>query len=278
MAAVALGCMTYSLFSNTPAPAVSKPFRWRNGLPRTAASPYASKPRRPRVAIVMDDLLYPPARYEVIFHVPVSLNFAVIPGFASSRADAARAHEIGQEVLVHMPMETHRHDMSRYTVRVMRAMNKPEIQLMIERAFHDVPYARGINNHVGSDATSDGRLMDKFMQCYRAVNREHRSERYFLDSRTIGNSRTQPYAREQHIVFYHRDVFLDGQIDPDYIRGQLRLLVTIARAHGSAVGIGHVRKETMEVLARELPKLQTEVEFVHLSDLPAENAVSLAHQ
>jgi polysaccharide deacetylase 2 family uncharacterized protein YibQ len=46
-------------------------------------------------------------------------------------------------------------------------------------------------------------------------------------------------------------VFLDANVDLASIRLQVRKLVELARAHGSAVGIGHPHPETIAVL-REL--------------------------
>ncbi len=231
---------------------------------------------KPKVAIVVDDFMYDPARYATIFAVPVSLNMAVIPGFLHSRANALRAHALGHEVLIHMPMEALQHNMQRYPLKIMRGMSADQMMKTLTKAMDDVPFACGLNNHVGSLATSDKNLMALFMGCYAKATEPLSERRYFLDSRTSGGSQAATVAARLFIASYHRDVFLDGQTDTQYIQEKLHELVLIAKRHGSAIGICHVRPETMAVMARELPRLSHEVEFVHVSSLLPDSGARFA--
>ena len=68
--------------------------------------------------------------------------------------------------------------------------------------------------------------------------------------------------------FVKRDIFLDNQSDAAYIKQQIYKVVARARQHGSAVGIGHDRKTTLEVLRDVMPDVVKEgYRFVYLSDL-----------
>lgn len=65
-------------------------------------------------------------------------------------------------------------------------MSSEEIERIIREAYGKVPYAVGLNNHMGSAMTSNLFGMQKVMQALERYNL------YFLDSVTIGN--TQPCA------------------------------------------------------------------------------------
>ena len=77
----------------------------------------------------------------------------------------------------------------------------------------------------------------------------------FLDSRTTADSVAESTARGVGLRTTFRDVFLDNEISVAAIRARFRELITKARAHGSAVGIGHPYAQTLQVLAEELPQL-----------------------
>jgi len=55
-----------------------------------------------------------------------------------------------------------------------------------------------------------------------------------------------------------RHVFLDNDSDMKKISAQLDELVKMARKQGSALGIGHARPNTLEVLKNEIPGLLAE--------------------
>ena len=115
---------------------------------------------------------------------------------------------------------------------------------------------------MGSRATGDSRVM-------KIIFKELKKRGlYYLDSYVSGDSVCQVIADDIGIPFIKRDVFLDNQSDTQYIRKQLSELKDLARASGSAVGIGHDRKNTLLVLKEEVHKLEDEgFELVFLSDL-----------
>lgn len=68
-------------------------------------------------------------------------------------------------------------------------MSSDEIDRIIRDAYNKVPYAVGLNNHMGSAMTSSLYGMLKVMQALERYNL------YFLDSMTIGNSRAMRAAQ-----------------------------------------------------------------------------------
>jgi len=101
---------------------------------------------------------------------------------------------------------------------------------------------------MGSRATADRRVMTAVL----AVVRERGL--FFVDSRTTLDSVAAAVAREMGIPVAERAVFLDNEDDPAYIAAQVRRLLELARAKGSAVAIGHVQKQTAEVVRSLLPE------------------------
>jgi polysaccharide deacetylase 2 family uncharacterized protein YibQ len=91
---------------------------------------------------------------------------------------------------------------------------------------------------------------------------------YFLDSFVSSGSVAQSLAHQMRLGFAKRDVFLDNESDPGYIKAQLYRLKTKARTLGSAIGIGHDRAVTLEVLSEVMPQLYAEgYRFVLVSEL-----------
>jgi polysaccharide deacetylase 2 family uncharacterized protein YibQ len=89
-----------------------------------------------------------------------------------------------------------------------------------------------------------------------------------LDSLVSSNSVCIQVATEKQVPFAERDIFLDNKLDTSYIRGQLVKLKNKAAARGKAIGIGHDRRATLEVLKEEIPNLEKEgYKFVFISDL-----------
>jgi hypothetical protein len=65
-----------------------------------------------------------------------------------------------------------------------------------------------------------------------------------------------------------RNVFLDNTQDVDAIRKQIRQLAQLASKRGSAIGICHPHKATIQALAAELPVLHKQgITFVYASKL-----------
>lgn len=94
---------------------------------------------------------------------------------------ATKAHNSGHEVLIHLPMAPlSKQPLEKNTLRP--EMSSDEIERIIRSAVNNVPYAVGINNHMGSKMTSNLFGMQKVMQALERYNL------YFLDSVTIGNT------------------------------------------------------------------------------------------
>jgi hypothetical protein len=132
---------------------------------------------------------------------------------------------------------------------ILTSMSDDEIARLTRENIQAVPHAVGVNNHMGSRATSDRRVMT-------SVLRAMPGQLYFIDSRTAAGSVAEAVARELHVPTAARHVFLDDVATEGAVRKQVRELAAAAEKRGVAIGIGHPYPVTMRVLAEELPELR----------------------
>lgn len=219
----------------------------------------------PRIALVIDDLGYEPARDAAWLTVPVKITMAVIPFGPSSRRVAQSAHERGFCVLLHVPMEPEGQVSDRTeTFRLRRGMSGAEMEELLGRMLGDVPFAEGVSNHMGSAFTSDPEAMSLFV----AMLKEHGL--FLLDSLTTHRSVAVASALQAGIPVVRRDLFLDVDPDPDAMRRQWEEALSIAKRKGSAVVICHGRAETLLAVRRFLPDLAAQgIRAVTLAELLA---------
>ena len=218
---------------------------------RFAALTKTSRPVGGSVVIVIDDFGYRNDWVvEGFLQLDSALTFAVIPGHQFSVDIAARAHRNGHEVLVHMPMQAIGPAPGELEYRLKIAMSPTEINNRVRRAFAEMPHAVGMNNHQGSAATGDARMMN-------ALGAELRQQGvFFLDSVTSADSLAMPSMRAAGVAAAQRDLFLDNVDDVQHVVSQIHRLVGMANEQGQAVGIGHVRPNTLLALQQALPQLK----------------------
>ena len=215
----------------------------------------------PRIAIVIDDIGYHAERGLRAIRLPAALTCAVIPLSPHGPRLAREAAKQGCEVIIHMPMAAS-NGQPLDAGGIDTHMATELIQARISEAFDLLPQARGLNNHMGSLATSDPATMDAVMASLA------RHGAFFLDSRTSAQSVGESAARRHGLPTTGRDVFLDNHRDLLAINEQFNQLLRIARRRGHAIAIGHPYPETLEYLERVLPLMpQAGIEIVPVSRL-----------
>ena len=213
------------------------------------------------LAFVVDDAGHNVADAEAYLRFPGKLTLAVLPQLEYSEEVAQRGMQAGQEVILHLPMEPQgSSDPGPGAIRV--GDDEPAVIGLLERHFRSV-VTRGVNNHMGSRATADPRIMDTIMAYLK------RTGRFFLDSRTTADTVAGEAAARHGVPFLSRDVFLDVNVDEATVVSAIDRGMDIACAQGSAILIGHVtNRVVLEVLERRLPEIEhAGFELVHLSEL-----------
>jgi hypothetical protein len=153
--------------------------------------------------------------------------------------------------MLHLPMQPEgasRASPGKGEIRI--GMTGPEVERTLQSDLASVPHAVGVNNHMGSRATADPRLMAAVM---RSLAKHHL---YFVDSRTTAASLALDAARQQGLPAFYRSVFLDDTKTVFYTRGQLRQFRRVLEEQGAALAIGHPYPTTITALAKFLPELE----------------------
>ncbi len=217
-----------------------------------------------RAAIIIDDLGQDLEAARKLLTLPYPITCSVLPHLVHSAATAEEAHRAGHEVMLHLPMEPD--SGARPGPGEIRVGMRPAaVARTIAEDLSSVPYAGGANNHMGSRATTDTRLMTSVIQ----VLAERRL--FFVDSRTTPASIALDVARRQGLPTFYRSAFLDDTETVPYTLGQLREFRRIIEERGAAIAIGHPYPSTLTALARFLPELERD----DIQLLPASQLVRL---
>jgi len=189
--------------------------------------------------------------------LPVPLTMSVLPDVRYGTVIAQEAANAGKGVMLHLPMET-LSGLNPGPGKVTTEMTDAQILAQVQDDLAQVPLAQGVNNHEGSKASADPRVMHDVMDVI-----EKHPGMFFIDSKTNGASVAEQVASSSGIPTAARDVFLDNRADVAYSEAQLREAVSIAKRNGSAIAIGHPRPTTLEAVRDLLPEIQAEgVRFV----------------
>lgn len=221
---------------------------------------YMSLCHSAQLALVIDDFGYREHNEEQIISLSPNITVAVLPNSPNAKKMALLAHKKGNDVIIHLPMAPMgKQPLERDTL--IPSMSEDEIHRIVSEAVEKVPYAIGINNHMGSLMTSDLIGMRKVMKSL-----SHYSL-FFLDSKTIAKSQAIVAAKEYRVATVVRDVFLDDSQDEKSIALQFDLAIKQARKNGSAVAIGHPYPSTVKVLKDKLSHLPDDIQLIKVSTL-----------
>ena len=221
-------------------------------IPEVLDKPIEKKvPMRGIIAIIIDDFGYRNDHISNGFlELPAKLTYAIIPGHDHSQLFSKKAYDAGYEIIVHLPMENIGKTYGEEEYVLMSYFQDDEIKSRINSAFDNLPEAIGLNNHQGSRGTADSRVMTLLAGVIKD------KKKFFIDSRTTSNSLANSTMRRYNVPTNQRDVFLDNDLDEEKIKTQLYKLADVSERKGIAIGIGHVKPQTLNVLKNEIPVLK----------------------
>jgi uncharacterized protein len=242
---------------------VVAPLPARAVQPASRAQP-APKSRggEPKLAIIFDDLGYDRAAADSLLALNFPITISVLPHLPLSTDVAEEAHRRGDEVLLHLPMESEADGAKAEPEELRVGMNAAQVDSALEGMLSTVPFAAGVNNHQGSRATADAALMAELMPALRSRNL------FFVDSRTTAATQAYQQALRAGVPAASRKVFLDDTATREAITKQLEIAARDAARDGSAIAIGHPHPATIETLEQEVPRLESRgIRLVFVSDL-----------
>jgi polysaccharide deacetylase 2 family uncharacterized protein YibQ len=223
------------------------------------------------VAICVDDFgFFDNKLVKGFLELDIPLTISVIPGLKYSTKICGEAAEAGKDILCHLPMEAEKEGWDSGEIPLIRvSMKQAEIEKAVSKALETTPGALGMNNHMGSKATADRAVMRAVLN----VCRERGI--FFFDSVTTPHSVVRSVAKELGVPEASNDMLVDGG-DGD-TRENMRKLLSIAARRGSAIGIVHVKSQTLEDLRWMIDEARKEgIDFTTISQLIRQHSLAMA--
>jgi polysaccharide deacetylase 2 family uncharacterized protein YibQ len=215
----------------------------------------------PSIALIIDDIGYSFSRVRRFLKLEVPITFSILPRLPKSHNLAVEIHSEGHEIMLHQPMEPHNPHCDPGP-GALHVGDRPEtIVKIMEDNISEMPFAVGVNNHMGS----------RFTECCREINEALRVVKnkglFFVDSLTSSRSEAYKVARRLGMVTARRNIFVDNVVGESTVLSQLQRLQIRAMRHGHAVGIGHPFPETARAIRQFLRRVKhDDVSMVHVSD------------
>lgn len=208
--------------------------------------------QNPAIAIIIDDMGNQRSQGMAALELQGAITFAFLPYTPYAEELAEKAHRLGKEVMLHLPMDAYEGN-SLGPGALTLHMTEVRFKQTLTEDLMAIPHVSGVNNHMGSLLTRHPGAMRWMMETL-----QEWPDLYFLDSRTTHYTVAQQMAVEHQVPNTRRDVFLDNLPSPESIEKQFALLLDLARQQGYAVAIGHPYPQTVQVLRRLLENLNRE--------------------
>lgn len=213
-----------------------------------------------KVAIIIDDIGYRQTD-EAVLSLPNSITLSVLPHTPLGETLAQHAHKQGHEIMLHVPMQA----LNGKTLGpggLTNQMNEFEFKQQLDSAFNSVPFAVGVNNHMGSLLTQLDEPMQWLMESLK------QRQGYFIDSVTTRYTRAGSTADTIGIPSLRRQIFLDNDTSTTGLEKQFQQLITLAHQQGRVVAIAHPYPETIDFLNKNLHRLSSQgITLVNASQL-----------
>ena len=217
---------------------------------------------QPRIALIIDDIGHSLSRARHFLDLEVPMTFSILPRLAYSSELAMEIRSQGQEIMLHQPMEPYNSDLNPGPGALYVGDRAEKINRTIEENISTLPYAVGVNNHMGSRFTASQKQINEALRVIKKRNL------FFVDSVTTSHSIAYKSAIRLHMASTYRDIFLDNRPYESYIVSQLHKLKRHALRYGYAIGIGHPFPVTVEAIGRFLGNIKdTGISLVHVSQI-----------
>lgn len=219
------------------------------------ATPIQAAPRGeqppPTIAIIIDDMGHDKVQGERLIQLAQPITLAFLPFRPYTTSLARDAHANGKEIMLHAPM-ANTHHIGLGAGGLDASMDERATTTSLRHSLQSIPYVQGVNNHMGSLLTQNRQHMDWVMK------ELFHYPLYFVDSRTIAGTVAAQSASDHDVPNMSRDVFLDNEQTEEAVDRQFKLLVETAKRNGTAIGIGHPHKVTVDYLVKHLPELDAQ--------------------
>jgi len=194
-----------------------------------------------------------------------NVTFAILPDQKFSKHIMNKAAETGHESMIHIPMEPISYPKDNPGANAIYVhLSEKEIKRRMENYIKQFPLCVGANNHMGSFATTDEKVMRTVLQ----VLKDHNL--YFVDSRTSQSSIAYDVAKRMMIPTCVNQFFLDTpSITEKTLAKKIKQIRYLAKDRDKILVITHCatqdRYEFLKEFIKEINKL--DFELVPVSEL-----------
>jgi len=220
------------------------------------------------LSIVIDDLGYNHHDLQAL-SLPIAITFSILPFTPQGKQIAKLAHQQGREILVHVPMQAKKNNHLLGKGALLSTMQEKEFKMVLRQDLTYIPYAQGVNNHMGSLLTEQSEPMRWAMEVL--------FERglYFLDSRTSSNSLAETTANLLNVPVLRRHVFLDNIKTFEAMNKQYQIALKLTKNHQQVIVIAHPYSETLRFLKEKFKSNSANNQLTTLNALisPAQRSV-----
>ena len=197
---------------------------------------YQNKQKKRTITIVVDD--FGTIGGELLsgfLALDKEICFAIIPDEQFSVQTMDLAKEQGRLAIIHIPMEPIGYpEVNPGKNPILVQYDAHQIDKILSRFIEQLPYCEGVNNHMGSLATTDEDVMNAVMATLKKYNK------FYLDSRTTNVSVAYSIAQKNHLRSYRNDLFLDSpNISQSTMDAKLNQIIELSNRNQNVIAITH---------------------------------------
>lgn len=211
----------------------------------------------PLLAIIIDDVSTF-SQADLIKKINLKLTPSIFPVSTNTPHTDKIASKF-KFYMIHLPMSAINY--KNEEPNTMHINDSEDLMLKrIKKIKKDFSNIKFINNHTGSEFTSNIQALDKLMSILKSQNI------ILLDSKTTSKSKVEYLSKKYNMPYLYRDVFLDNIRIESEIKKQLQNAINIAKKRGYAIAIGHPYDVTLKTISKNINMLN-DVEVVYVDRL-----------
>ncbi len=215
---------------------------------------YLNKQKKRTISIVVDD--FGTIGGELLsgfLALDKEVCFAIFPDEQYSVQTMNLAKEQGRITIIHIPMEPIGYpEVNPGKNPILVQYDTHQIDKILSRAIEQLPCCEGVNNHMGSLATTDEDVMNAVMATLKKHNK------FYLDSRTSNVSVAYSVAQKNHLRSYRNDLFLDSpNISQSTMDAKLNQIIELSNRNQNVIAITHCHNsDKLDYLKRIISRLK----------------------
>jgi len=200
------------------------------------------------LALIIDDVGYNLSALKRLLALSVPVAISVLPEGPFAEQSARLAHQAGQVVMLHLPMQPIDPSLRMSESFLLEGMSEETLRDTFKRDIDRVPFVEGVNNHMGSQLTQMEVPMQQVMQ----LCLEHGL--FFVDSKTISSSVAATVAKSMGVNWASRHFFLDHIMSPEAMNHEWERARACVKKGLRCIVIAHPRAASVAFLENNLTK------------------------